>query len=398
MNEHTTLQVIDPSRRPAASVMGRARPTVAALVGLAALAALAGCNRGNAADAKADAGPPTATVGPENIAVVVSARLATGPAISGALQAEREATVRAEVGGPVLQTYVDQGSRVSSGTLLARLDDAALQDAMLSARSAFTSAKTASDLATRELDRQQKLYAAGAVAERDVDDARRANEAAQAQLADARARLTLAQDQLADARVQAPFTGLVATRHVSSGDVVQPGAAMFTIVDPTSMRLEASVPASQLNAVKVGAPVTFTVSGYPGRTFSGKVTRINPTVDPATGQLRIVASIPNASSGLVAGLFADGRVESATRDGMVVPVNAVDARGVRPWVLRLNDGKAERREVEIGIRDDQTERVEILSGVSPGDTLLVGAAQGISNGTIVRVSTGADSRAAEAKN
>ena len=217
-----------------------------------------------------------------------------------------------------------------------------------------------------------------------------ANTSAASQLADAQARLTMAQKQLDDAQIRAPFAGVVSMRSVSEGDVVQPGTALFSVVDPASMRFEASVPAAQLEQVKAGSPVSFTVSGYPGRSFAGRVARISPSVDQGTGQVRIVVSVPNTRSDLVAGLFADGRVASERHKGLTAPYSAVDLRGLKPTVLRLKGGVAERVEVELGVRDEEKERYEILSGVAAGDTLLTGAAQGITPGTAVRVSVPSD--------
>jgi membrane fusion protein, multidrug efflux system len=353
------------------------------------------CTR-ESADAKADPAPPTTTVGGENVTVVTSAPIATGPTISGALAAEREATVRAQIAGPIVATSADEGSHVGAGQVLARIDDRTMRDAFLSARSGLTSAQSAADIATRELSRYEKLAEAGAVAERDLEAARRSNVAARSQLADARSRLTLAQKQLDDAEIRAPFAGVVSQRQASAGDVVQPGGAIFTVIDPSSMRLEASVPAAQLSAVERGAEVAFSVSGYPGRSFTGKVTRINPAADPTTGQVRIVVSIPNQKNNLVAGLFAEGRVKTETHTAPTVPAVAVDARGVRPWVLRLSGGRAEKVEVQLGLKDEQTERYEVLSGVAAGDTLLTGAALGITPGTVVRI--GAPNDRAATKN
>jgi RND family efflux transporter MFP subunit len=328
-------------------------------------------------------------VGAENIAIVTQAELSSGPAISGALGPEREATVRAQVPGAVLKVNVDQGMRVGAGQLLAQIDDRTWRDAFLSARSGFNTAQNAAERAKRDLERSERLSQAGAIAERDLEQSRLANTAAISQLADAQARLTMAQKQLDDAQIRAPFAGAVSIRSVSEGDVVSPGTALFTVVDPTSMRFEASVPAVQLTQVKVGAPVTFSVSGYPDKRFTGRVSRINPVVDQGTGQVRIVVAVPN-TSGLVAGLFADGRVAAERRSGLTSPYSAVDLRGLKPTVLRLKGGVAERVEVEIGVRDEDLERYEILTGVVAGDTLLIGAAQGISPGTTVRVSVPSD--------
>lgn len=359
-----------------------------ALVSTALISSVA-CKGGAAAETDS-AAVETATVGAENIAIVTNGVLQSGPTVSGALTPEREAVVRAQVGGSVLQTYMDQGQSVRAGQTLARIEAGGLQDVYLSARAGVTSASNNADIARRELARSEKLLAAGAIAERDIEQSRRGAIAANAALADARARLATAQKQVGNTVITAPISGIVSDRPISAGDVVQPGALLFTVVDPSSMRLEGSVPAEQLSQVRVGAPVTFTVNGYPGRTFSGKVTRVNPTADPATRQVRIVISIPNAEGRLVGGLFANGRLASQSHSGLVVPANAVDSRSNIPAVFRIKGGKVERVPVQLGLRDDAAERIEIASGVQVGDTLLVGAAQGITPGTIVKVSSPSD--------
>jgi hypothetical protein len=121
---------------------------------------------------------------------------------------------------------------------------------------------------------------------------------------------------------------------------------------------------------------------------------VNPVADATTRQVRIVASIPNSGSGLVGGLFAEGRVASETRDGIVLPQNAVNEAGLAPSVLRVKGGRAERVTVALGIRDAAAETVEVREGLTPGDTVLVGAAAGISAGTPVRVGAVGDQAAA----
>ena len=365
--------------------------TEARALGLLLVAGLVlGACKGKEAESATPGTPAGVAVGAENIAVVTQGQLSSGPAISGSLGPERDASVRAQVPGAVMKVNVDQGSRVASGALLAQIDDRTIRDVMLSARSAFSTAQNAAERSKRDLERSERLAQAGAIPERDLEQARLSNAAAASQLADAQARLSMAQKQLDDAQVRAPFSGVVSVRSVSEGDVVQPGTALFSVVDPASMRFEASVPAAQLSQVKVGAPVSFTVSGYPDKRFTGRVSRISPTVDQGTGQVRIVVAVPNASSNLVGGLFADGRIGTDVREGMTAPYSAIDLRGLKPTVLRLKGGVAERVEVALGVRDEDQERYEILSGVAVGDTLLIGATQGITPGTAVRVSNPSD--------
>jgi membrane fusion protein (multidrug efflux system) len=358
--------------------------TIAAL-----LAATTACAR---KDAAADSATKVAAVnvGPENVTVIAVSTLNSGPAISGSLVADRTAAIRAEVGGAVVAVLQDPGARVSRGAPLARIDDSAIRDAWLGAKSAVTQAQLSADIGRREQERAEKLLAAGAIAENALEAARRGNLGALAQLDDAKARLASAQKNLDNTVVKAPYDGIVSERQVNPGDIVVPGAPMFTVVDPGTMRLEGSVPADQLGAVRIGAPVKFSVTGYPGRSFVGAISNIYPSADPQTRQVRLYARIPNSGNGLVAGLFATGRVASTTRDGLTAPLAAVDQRGIKPAVVRIKNGKVERLEVTIGLRDEGTERVEISGGVAAGDTLLVGAAQGITPGTPVKVSAPSD--------
>jgi RND family efflux transporter MFP subunit len=345
---------------------------------------MTGCRGGNDANAAEDT-TSVVDVGVQNIAVVERTMLRVGPLLSGSLEPVREAEVRAEITGTVVQSLVDNGQPVQKGQLLARIDDTAIRDQWLSARSMVTAAENAAAVARREEERAQRLAEAGAVAERELDAARQARITAVAQLDDARARLSQARRQLDNTQIRAPFAGLVSERAASAGDVMQPGSEMFTIVDPSSMRLEASVSSDALTALRIGDPVEFKVNAYPDRTFTGRVERINPTADPATRQVRIYVAIPNTGGRLVAGLFAEGRVATDSREALIVPENAVDVRSVRPTALRVKSGRAERVEVELGLEDEAGERVEIRNGLSAGDTVLLGAALGVTPGSQVRV-------------
>ena len=367
-------------------------PRTAALLTLtAAVLSVTACKKADTASA-ATAKVETMLVGPENVTIVQVHQIKSGPAISGSLAPLKSATIRSEMSGAVLQTSAEAGQSVRAGQPLAQIDAAVLRDQSLSAKSAVTTAESSYEIARRDLQRNETLEKAGAIAERQVETSRNQVLGAQAQLSNARAQLANVQKMLDKASVQAPFSGIVAQRQVSAGDVVSPGTALFTVVDPGSMQLEASVPAEQLGQVRVGMPIDFTVNGYPNRAFTGRITRVNPTADPTTRQVKIVASIPNAGNTLVGGLFAEGRVSTETRTAPMVSLGAVDERGLRPSVIRLKNGKIEKVEVQLGIRDAAAETVEITAGLAAGDTVLLGAARGISPGTPVRVSAPSDAK------
>lgn len=352
--------------------------------GLLLLLATAGCKQDSDARAEENA-PPPVLLGPENIVAVQETTLATGPVVSGSLMPAREADVRAETGGTVLQTSVEAGQKVKAGQVLGRLEDTSLRDAFLSARAAARSAEVALADARRDLERDERLFKAGAVSERQVERSRASVTTAEAALADAHARLVSAEEQLSKTTLRAPFSGVVSERAVSAGDVVQPGALLYTVVDPSSLQLEASVPADRLREIAVGTPVEFTVSGYGKRRFQGRIDRINPVADPATRQVRIYVNIPNRDQNLVAGLFTEGRVESQRKRALAIPLTALDPQGTSSDVLRLENARVDRVRVELGIRDLAAEMVEVVSGLQSGDTVLLGSARGLSEGTVVRI-------------
>lgn len=356
----------------------------ALVLGVGLAAALAGCNRGEERTETAGATEQVVTVGRENIVVATLTELRSGPTVSGTLKPEREATVRAELSGSVVRTHTEAGEAVKRGALLATLDDTAVRDAWLSARSAMRSAEAALELARRNAERAERLAQAGAIPERDLENARWDATNAEGALADAKARLASAAEQLADTKVRAPFAGVVSERQVDPGDVVQVGAPLFTIVDPTRLELEASVPADALSRLRVGTPVEFGVSGS-SRRIAGNIERINPVVDPATRQVRIYIAVPNEDRSLAAGLFAEGRVATDAKRAVAVPLTAVDSRGTAPTVHRLEEGRVSEVPVQLGVRDEVAELVEVQAGVAEGDTLLLGSAQGMAPGSRVRV-------------
>jgi membrane fusion protein, multidrug efflux system len=332
-----------------------------------------------------DPAPAATAVEPDDLVTVTHEPISTGPAISGELRASREATVRAEVAGSVYDVAVEEGQPVRRGQVLCRIDAPALRDSMASAEAGVGSTTQAVAAAEREEQRTAALVAEGLLPRRDVEAAHQSVADAQARLADARARQATASDQSAKRTIRAPIAGIVSKRAANAGDVVAIGAPIITIIDLSSMQFEASVPSDSLSAVRRGVPVEFRTSGDPGHPFQGRIDRIAPAADPVTRQVRIYVSIPNTSHQLVAGLFAEGRIATASRDGLVVPTTAVEMNDRGAWVSRVRAGRVERVPVAVGLRDERDARVEIRLGLEEGDALLTGPAQTIAPGTPVSV-------------
>jgi len=360
------------------------RPVVALFIASAVGTGAAACGSPQTTAASA---PPAAAVvqlAPENVVTASVADLSTGPLVSGELTPAREATVRAQVGGSLVALSVDRGQTVRAGTEVARIASRDLEAAMTSAESAVKSSEAMLTVARSESERTAALVKGGALANRDLEQTQSAVANAEAQVAAARARQRAVWQQIDDTSIKAPISGVVSARAANAGDIVAPGTELFTVIDPSSLRLEARVPSDRIAEVRTGAKVRFQIRGVPGD-FVGTVDRVSPVADPITRQVSIFVSIPNLGGRLIAGLFAEGRVETATHRGIVVPLATVDESGIAPIVTVVRDGKADVRPVKLGVRRSETEQVEILDGVVAGDVLIVGSAKGVAPGTPVRI-------------
>ena len=356
---------------------------IAAASILVAAAACKGQPEGSAAAQQPAAAIPIA---PEDAARVVRKLIRTGPRISGSLDPRQRADMRAEAGGQVLEVHAELGQPVKKGQLLARIEANAQGDAVRSAEAAVRSARENLAVARKQVERTRALVEGGALAERDLESASSAAVAAEAQLGQAQAQLASARTQLGNATIRSPMEGVVSQAPVHTGDVVAPGTPLFTVIDPSSMRLEASVPSQYLQAIAVGSPVMFEVRGYPGQKFQGTIERVAPAADATTRQIPILVRIPNESGKLVAGLFAEGRMSADSRETLVVPAAAIDSSGETPTATRVTRGQVERANLQLGVEDEASELVEVTSGLAENDLVLLRGARALPPGTRVDVS------------
>jgi membrane fusion protein (multidrug efflux system) len=329
--------------------------------------------------------PVTMRIERASVARVTNRYVATGPRLSGTLQPQQSATIIAETSGTVTGVSAAEGQSVAAGTELARITDQTASDALTSANVAVQSAQTAVAVARRDFERTRRLAGAGALPTRDIDVMRSQVASAEAQLGQARSQLATAQERTANQRVVSSVSGVISEKRVSTGDVVTQGTPLFTIVDLSTLQLEATVPADAIGQINPGTTVEMQVRGYPNETFRGTITRVSPSVDPGTGQVRVFVSIANQGKRLVGGLFAEGTVRTVARMGLIVPVEALDESGSTPAVVRVRNGVTERVTVQLGIRSDVDGYVEIVSGLAEGDVVLTGPARTITPGTRVAV-------------
>ncbi len=332
---------------------------------------LVACGKPDKSASAAKAAPPVLLLAPEDLHLVQSGTLASGPVITGSVQPERKADLRAEVAAVVLQVLKENGEAVRAGDLLVRLDDTAIRDSLASAEESVRALTQAFEQAERQVQRLRTLQAQGMTSTQALEDAEVRRNNAQSDLVAARSRVVSARQMMQRTGVRAPFDGLVSERKASVGDTVQVGRELLKVIDPKSMRFEGLVSADRLGELKIGQPVGFRINGVPQGDFSGKVRRIDAAANATTRQVEvIVAFADGALPPRVAGLFAEGRVETGSTQQLLLPESAIVRAGDNAYVWRLGDGTVTKAPVQLGARDPRTGEVPVRGGLAAGDRLL----------------------------
>lgn len=322
----------------------------------------------------------TLQVASEDLVTVESNALSSGPVITGSIEPERKADLRAEVGAVVMQVLKENGEAVKKGDLLVRLDDTALRDNLNSAQEAVRASTQSLEAAERVLTRQKTLKSSGMVSSQVLEDAEIRRNNAQSDLSAAKARLVAANQQLTRTLVRAPFDGIVSERKVSAGDTAQIGKELVKVVDPESMRFEGRVSADSVGVVKVGQGVVFAINGYPGQNFLGKVKRVDPAANPVTRQVEVLVNFADKNLPRVAGLFAEGRIEAETTSALMVPESALVKQGDTTYVWKIKDKALAKATLQMGARDARSGNWQVQTGLAKGDLVLRTPASGFRDG------------------
>lgn len=355
-----------------------------ALMSLFALLSACGGAAKDAANKAPSQQPQSILIVPEDLVEISTARIASGPIISGSLQAKKQADLRAEVPAIVMQVLKDNGDRVKKGDLLVRLDDTTYRQAMASAQEAERAAQQGFDQAERHYQRLKTLSNTGAVSTQEKEDAELRRNSAQSDLAAARARLAQDSLQLARTEVRAPFDGVISNREASNGDTAQVGKALLKVIDPASIYFSGFVSADQAGFIQVGQTVSFHINGYRKDLFEGKIERINPVADASTRQVGIQVAIGKGNN-LTVGTFAEGRVQAESLQGLTLPETSLVQQGDHTYAWRVQQGKLKKVEIKIGARDVKTGDYAIVTGLGQGDTVIRHPRGGLVDGASVEL-------------
>jgi membrane fusion protein, multidrug efflux system len=336
-------------------------------------------------DPAATAMNQTLLIASEDLVTLQSGALPSGPSITGTIQPERRADLRAEVSAVVLQVMKDNGDSVARGDLLVRLDDTAIRDSLTSAEEAVRASVQSFEQAERQFQRLKTLRESGMASTQQLEDAEIRRNNSQSDVSAAKTRVVQARQQLERTLARAPFAGVVSERKVSPGDTAQVGKELLKVMDPNSMRFEGMVSADAIAEVKVGQTVSFQVNGSGPQEFSGQVKRINPSANAATRQIEVMVEFAAGKQPRLAGLYAEGRIETSRRNALMVPALALAREGDKVYVWRVQDATLHKVGVTLGERDPRRGDFVALGGVKEGDQLIRNPGPALKEGQKVEV-------------
>jgi RND family efflux transporter MFP subunit len=357
--------------------MGKRFETFAFAVGVAGLAALAGCS-----ESKPPAQPPAEKVHGVALMQVQKATIPDTVEATGTVRAALSAQLATQVMGTITRVNVKEGDHVRRGEVLVSIDEAQQQAAYAGAKAGLQASQesiAAADadyaLAESTMKRYQMLFDKKSVSPQEYDEvktrlaaAQARRDAAHAGRSQAEAGVSQAGTAMSFTKVRAPFDGVVIAKLAEPGAMAAPGVPLLIVEDPSHFRLEAQVDESKIGAVKLGGNVPVTLDSLGDETLEGKVVQIVPAADPASRTFTVKVDLPSNPQ-IRSGLFGRVSFPRGQREAIEIPKSAVLSRGQMQAVYVVgSDQLASLRFVTLGAPSG--DQVEVLSGLQNGDRIV----------------------------
>ena len=319
---------------------------------------------------------------------------------TGTIFPDHESKIGPKISGVIEIVHVDEGDQVKQGQTVAQIDQKELLIAVRQGRAAVRVAEAQLKEAElkelnlrRERERLSNLLKKNVISQQRYDDMDTAHamavariELIRAQILSAKENLAMAEQKLRDTRIVSPFSGLIVKRFINEGEFVStmPPTPLFLIMNIDKVEMEVGLSEVHLANVAVGNPVEITVDTYPGVSFRGKISTINPMVDPGSRAFKVKVEIPNKDHRLKSGMFARAKIHPEIhKDALIIPFKSVVNRGGGTYVFLLTGDIASLQEVQLGITNE--EEIEVIDGLQEGEEVMVEGHYGMADQIKVRV-------------
>ncbi|HEU4496314.1 MAG TPA: efflux RND transporter periplasmic adaptor subunit, partial [Flavobacterium sp.] len=301
--------------------------------------------------------------------VLAPQKFADNLSLSGSIEANEQVDIRSEVSGIVESINFNEGSQVSKGQVLLKVNDIEL-------RAQLARIRTSQGLASENERRARLLLEKEAISQEEYD-------IASADFKSAKAETQLIQAQIAKTTIRAPFSGTIGLRAISKGTYVTPQTVIARLVNTSRLKITFSIPEKYASQMKEGNSLTFTVAGSAEK-FTAKIYAIEPEIEIATRTLRLRAVAENPEGKLYPGTFANVILPlDDINDALLVPTQALIPIQNGKKVFVASGGKAKEIIVKTGARTNKD--ILITSGLKAGDTVLTTGVMSLKDGMPVNV-------------
>jgi RND family efflux transporter MFP subunit len=339
-------------------------------------------------ESKADVTEAEAAPETTEVFALQKGKLSSSLQVPGELVAYRDVDIYAKVSGFIKTLYVDIGSEVTQGQLLALAEAPELSAQLSSAQSKLKAQEALSIASKANYDRiLEASKFSGAVSKNDVDQALAKRNADLAQLEAARSSYREVADLKQYLQIRAPFNGVISARNASTGAYVGPTGKgsefpLFVLTEQKRLRLVISVPEAYTGYVDQNETVSFSVKAFPDRKFTGQVKRQAGALDKRLRSERVEVDVLNNDKKLLPGMIAEVSIPLPTRTStFIVPKSAVVNSSTGVFVVKVTNNKAEWIPVQKGLEAD--EKMEVFGKLNEGDQLVTTATEEIRNGSPV---------------
>ena len=324
---------------------------------------------------------------PQEIFKVTPIELKQTMALSGALRAVDQASVKARVAAEVREVLVREGESVTAGQILVRMDTSEFQARVDQAKGNLHAMRAQLDIATKNRDNNRALLDKGFISRAAFDNTASQFAAAQANVESAQGALDIVQKLLNDSVVRAPISGLIAVRNVQPGEKVSTDYKLLDIVNLKRMECEALVPTSDIPKIKIGQSVLLHIEGLTEE-YIGNVTRINPATQAGSRSIAIYIQVANPQDMLKVGMFVDAQLVLRTKAHVIaIPLTAVHKESSGAYVYALENNLIVKKNVTLGQegRSGEVALIEITSGLNAEDQIVKTDMGNLRPGTAVRM-------------
>jgi membrane fusion protein, multidrug efflux system len=344
---------------------------------LCCLGLVPGCVREESADVEAKA---------SSVKIVLVGKKVIRPYIEaiGTLNPNDEVTISSEADGILREITVDEGSHVSRGMVLARINDTSYKLNVANAAASVKQAEASLYNMGIELKRKEALFKEKLVTIQQLDDITTRVAVAEQDLDRAKVAQSLAEEMLSKATVASPKEGIVKAKLVTAGDFIRASMPLLSIVQINPLKLSFTITEKDVGALKRGQEILFAVDSFPGRQFKGRISILYPSLDERTRTLKVEALVSNNRLELKPGFFARLKIYTGgARSAVVVPATSILYEGARFRVFLKEGCRAREKLIRPGGKYD--DMVEVLEGLKGGEKLIVAGQNGLSDGDAVVV-------------